>query len=237
LDGSAPRVLPDRYTFVPDGRGGLWRVGPHGAQRITVAGDTQGTVRALPVGFNAARGSDTPQLTNLVVVGRPHPGVARPGGLLLELWDPDNGRTMAIPSTCTGVASTVDVAAYTHCNKSTVYLLDPRTGRTSAVPIPGGYDSASSIAISPNGGSVGVALSGPAGVAVGIVDLHTHLVQVLPDDDGLLPTEWSADSSTLVLVGNNGRQDALAYWQPGMSGVAAIRVPVDADETHLAVVP
>jgi hypothetical protein len=217
----------------------LWRIGQDGAQRVTATGAVQGPLRRLPDGFSATREFNSPPMTDLVVLDRQLPGIVGPSGVVNQLWDPDTGRTMNVPSTCAGIASAVGFAAYAYCNRTVVNVLDRHTERTRAVKIPGGYDRTSSIVMSPDGASVAVGLgaSGGPAVAVAVVDLRTHEVHVIPDVYGLQPAQWSPDSSTLVLLGNNGSSDALAYWQPGMSGVAAIRIPVAADETHLAIVP
>jgi WD40 repeat protein len=217
----------------------VWRVDDHGAQRVSADGSPFGPVRSLPAGFHADpgfNGGATPDLVGLI---RQIPNVPGPAGLDFRLWNPDTGRSLIPSDACDGVTSTPTLAAYIPCEDKTVRLIDMRTGRTRTIPIKAGYGAATSAVLSPDGTHLAVALggvsAGETALAFTVIDLRTGDVKVFANPYGLTPVEWSPDSKTLVLIGDAGGSNQLAYWQPGMSQPAAIRLGVITDESHLAV--
>ena len=239
LDGSGPRPLPSRYVFVPDGRGGLWRVDGRAAQRVAADGSPSGALHPLPAGFHADPGFNGSASPNLVSLIRQIPNVPGPAGLDFRLWNPDTGRSLIPSDACDGVTSTAVLAAYIPCENSTVRVIDMRTGRTRTFALKGGYGSATSLVLSPDGSHLAVALGGVAAgetaLAFAVTDLRTGDIEVFPNPYGLTPAEWSPDSTTLVLIGDAGGSNQLAYWRPGMAQPAAIRLGVITDTSHLAV--
>jgi len=164
------------------------------------------------------------------------------------LWYPENGRVVGFDNPCGGAYHVAGpTVAFTSCDQAGIRLLDTRTGRTRTVHLPPGVAmNGTDPVISPDGSKLAV-LAQPRRDDVDATSLYVIALKtgaVTNVQTAAAPITWSADGSVLVLNMNgdglaptplaapNGAP--LAYWKPGMTAPAGIRINLNNDPFFVA---
>jgi len=249
-DGPRPITLPndsaDGY-YQAAGDTGLWRTADGSIRRYDANGRPVGGWHHYPTGLEVGGtvGTDDAIVSNRGAenFNDPHP----------VLWYPDSGRVVDVPDRCLWNYGTGrHTLAYVVCEQTSLKVLDTRSGRLRSLPLPHGSTVVGTgPVVSPDGTRIALELeprSAPDGAAstVYIVDVRTG--RISPLHTSAAPLTWSQDGSVLLLDTNGDDPSApttvtgtsfapLAYWKPGMTQLAGIRISLSDGSFAVAALP
>lgn len=251
LPPSGPRAIPlpavsPTAFYQPDGDGGLWRSDEGRVRHYDATGHPTGPWYRYPLHLEedplGATRDAIISTVGAVNYNEPHP----------VLWFPRTGRIAPFDNPCPTVYEVGHrTIAYASCDASNVRVLDADSGRTKTLPLPrrlvlAGNDPV----LSPDGSKLAV-LAVRQGADIGEPSLYVFDVKTSAVTDvktSAAPLTWSADSSVLVL-NVNGDASApttentpagalpLAYWRPGMTQPAGIRLDLGSGSYTIAALP
>jgi len=241
---SLPTESPNSF-YQADGAGGMWRTDAGRIRRYDTTGHPIGPWRRYPTGLEVDPLGATKAAiaSNLGALDFNEPHAV--------LWYPDSGRIVAFNNPCFGTYHVAQrILAFISCDQAGIHLLDTATGRTHTVHLPRGLMmDGSEPVLAPDGSKLAV-VAGPRrgdveATSLYVMDLKTAAVTNL--HTAAAPITWSADGSVLLLnINGDGVSPTsqppsanapLAYWKPGMSAPAGIRINLANDVFSLVALP
>lgn len=229
---TARRLGETEWLSPGAGRGLVWletyprgttnvMVAPATAKPVTSSGRQLGPAVRLPIGYNILRAVSGDLLLQ--------PDSEAPGTVIFKLWD---SRTRRVVRTFANViAASPSQVAWGICGGCAVHVLEPRTGISTTVSIPGRnwvYDGM----FSSDGRLLAVHLSGGVtrnGYAhrtrIGVIDMRTRRLRILGGsgvgtdlrEAGILG--WQGASERLIAAVTGRQVTQIASWHPGAAGL------------------
>ena len=241
-----PNDSPDGF-YQPAGDTSLWRTSDGSIRRYDATGHPVGPWHhypaALDVGGSAATEDAVLSNRGAENFNDPHP----------VLWYPETGRVVDVPDPCLWSFGTgPHTLVYVPCQQTTVRVLDTRTGRVKSLPLPHGWSvTGAGPVVSSDGTRVALTLAprtAPDEVPTTVYIVDVAAGRISPLHTSATPLAWSSDGSVLLLDTNGSDPGApstatgsvfvpLAYWKPGMTDLAGIRITVNDEPFAVAVLP
>jgi len=240
-DGGRHMSLPGAADYLAAGSDGLWQVDGSVIHRLGPDAHQIGRSYTLPGGFDPPFAATADAL----VIARTSPDA----GTFPFLWTPLTGSLRALPGECNaGVFAAADRVVYVPCDPvQRLVALDPRTGTVRPLRSPPGLQVVDGTELlAPDGRRVaamvqppGADYEDPASTKLAVWDLDTGRVELI--GAAASAVAWSADSSVLLVNprfdGGSTTNLPLAYWTPGASALAPIRIPATDVSDTVALLP